>query len=117
MGRVGGDTGTLIGAAAGALVGAAIGGFIGHRLDVRDKAKREAALQESLKTASANEQVAWINPDTGNSGTIKPLTEARAEGSGPVCREFEETYTREAKTVTQKSRACLNKDGTWVMRN
>jgi surface antigen len=117
VGQVGGDTGMLIGAAAGAILGGVIGAIIGQRLDKRDKAKREAALQESFKTAQVNQQVAWVNPDTGNSGTAKPLNEAQAQGSGPVCREFEESYTREGKTVTYKSRACLNTDGTWVMRD
>jgi surface antigen len=84
-------------------------------MDVRDKAKRDAALQESLRAATI-EQVAWVNPDTGNSGSIKPLNEVRLEGSGPLCRDFEESYTREGNTVTTKSRACVNKDGTWVMR-
>jgi surface antigen len=69
-GAVGGKQGALLGAALGAATGAAVGGLIGNRLDARDKAKRDAALQDSMKATGPDQHVTWVNPDTGGSGTI-----------------------------------------------
>jgi surface antigen len=112
---VGGKQGALIGAGIGALAGAGVGGVIGNRLDARDRERREAVLQETLKTAPMNQSVPWVNPDTGNAGAIMAGSAYTSPTSQRQCREFEETYVRQGTTYAQKSRACLGPDGTWLM--
>lgn len=114
---IGGRTGAAIGGAAGAGVGVALGALIGNRLDARDKAAREAAVRDSLDSTSANRAIAWVNPDTGNSGTLTPVTTSPRRDLQQGCREFEETFTREGNTYTKMSRACLRPDGTWAMQD
>ncbi|MFI4985853.1 MAG: RT0821/Lpp0805 family surface protein [Alphaproteobacteria bacterium] len=111
-GALGGGKGALIGAA----LGAAAGAVIGNQLDARDRARREAALQSSLASAQPNQKADWSNRDTGNSGTITPLNTYTVPATDETCRDFDETYTRDGNTTSQRARACLGPDGNWVVQ-
>lgn len=102
----------VVGLASAAACGAA-GWVIGHQLDVRDQERYQAALQQSMKVDQANQKTAWANPDTGNSGTITPLNSYTESVSKQTCRDFDETYTRDGQTFTDKQKACLQADGSW----
>lgn len=96
----------------GALAGGLIGGAIGAQLDERDRRMRDAALAASLE--SRRDVVReWRNPETGNSGVIKPLSGYTKTANAQVCRDFNESYTKDGTTRTEQSRACRDTDGKW----
>jgi surface antigen len=95
----------------GALLGGIAGNLIGARFDERDRAQHAQAVSNSLATTRPKR---WVNPDTGNSGTIVPLRSYTKPATGQRCREYEDTYNRDGKTTSQISRICLSPDGTWV---
>jgi surface antigen len=100
--------------AAGAVAGGVLGGLIGHELDVRDRERRQAALNASLAAKESTRQTNWTNPQTGNSGSITPVSSYTDPKTGYPCREYNETYVREGHTYTQRSTACRTASGDWV---
>ena len=102
--------------AAGAVGGALLGGVIGHALDVRDRERREAALNASLKAKTSHKETHWKNPKTGNSGTITPINYYTDPQTNRACRDYDETYTRDGQTYTQRSSACRDASGNWVAK-
>jgi len=101
----------------GAFLGGIAGNLIGARFDERDRARRNQALSESLATAGSKQRKSWVNPDTGNSGTITPLKTYTKPATKQSCRDYEETYTRGGETIRQVSRTCLRPDGTWQLES
>jgi surface antigen len=125
------------------VAGAFIGGAIGQKIDERDKAARQAAIQQALadKTMWANVQTAapppsasatstsanaagwsnpdtadasnWHNPDTGNSGEITPVSSYSDPATGQLCHDYMENYTRNGQTISQPTKACQGADGQW----
>jgi surface antigen len=68
--QVGSGTGNVLAIGTGAALGALLGNYIGSQLDEADKREAAAAANKAL-SAPTPTTVAWNNPDTGNSGTIK----------------------------------------------
>lgn len=99
---------TFGGAVGGALVGAAIGG----KMDDVDRMKMSQAYQNSFEYGRVGEETSWVNPDSGNSGSVAPVrTYQNAEGQ--YCREFQQTITIGGKTEQAYGTACRQPDGSW----
>ena len=70
--QIGGGKGKLMSVAIGALAGAWFGGEIGKSLDKADRAYMRSSTQEGLEYGKIGSKTQWSNPDSGNSGVIKP---------------------------------------------
>ena len=110
--QIGSGKGQLASVAIGALAGAWMGGEIGKSLDAADKAFLNRTTQQSLEYSKSGATSSWRNPDSGNSGTVKP-TRSYQKASGEFCRTFEQTIYVSGKEETATGRACRNPDGTW----
>lgn len=102
---------------AGVVAGGLIGGLIGQQLDQRDREQRDAALVQSLQTSANDHPQHWKNPQTGNSGTVKPLSGYSKSPTAQTCRDYQETYTRNGQTFTDTARACRDANGQWKRVN
>jgi surface antigen len=131
------ELGTLIGAVGGAVVGDALGGHgtekvilvaagtmagalfgasIGRKLDAADRQYMETATQQSLETSKSGYQSEWINPDSGNQGSVTPEP-AYKNQVDQHCREFTQTVTIGGKTEEAYGTACRQPDGSWRIVN
>jgi surface antigen len=109
--QFGSGTGRLIGVAAGTLLGGYLGREVGKSLDRADQtAAREA--EQKAHTAPVGQQIAWSNPNSGNSGTVTPKREGQ-DAAGNPCREYETSITVDGKTERAIGTACKQPDGTW----
>ena len=112
--KVGGGNGQLVAAAVGAVAGRWIGSEIGKAMDERDMVLAEATAQDTLENSPSGEAGSWDNPDSGNSGTIRPVNTYTADG-GEDCRDFESTVVVDGETEVATGRACRQADGSWVI--
>ncbi len=97
--------------AVGAVLGGLLGNSIGASLDNADRA--QAAQAESRAySAPIGQQIAWNNPQSGNSGTIVPVRDGYAQG-GAYCREFDQKVTIGGQTQSAYGTACQQPDGSW----
>jgi surface antigen len=110
--QVGSGKGQLVAVAIGALAGAFVGSEVGKSLDKADKAAMRNSTQRALETAPSGQQVAWRNPDSGNSGTIVPQP-AIQDNAGQYCREYQQTITVDGKSEQAFGKACRQPDGSW----
>ncbi len=117
---VGAGVGSLFGSGGGRVAaiagGAVVGGFIGNRVgkNMDDKDRRQAqAAQKQAETAPVGEQIAWNNPDSGNSGTVEVVQEGQ-DADGNNCRQFKHTVNAGGETQAKTGVACKRADGTWV---
>lgn len=69
-------------------------------------------MQLGLETGSDGALARWENPDTGNSGSVRPTRTYQTEG-GYFCRDFEEFLNVDGNTATYDSHACRADDGVW----
>ncbi|MCS0494803.1 RT0821/Lpp0805 family surface protein [Ancylobacter mangrovi] len=95
---LGGKPGACL-ALAGA--GAIIGGAIGAQIDERDRARRQAALEQARRSSGT---VSWKNPQTGNSGTITPLRAVNQ--GGRQCRVVKELYFKNGEPISGETTVC-----------
>ena len=108
----GGGKGQLAAVAVGALAGAWAGSEIGKSLDKADRMYAERTAQNGLEYNQTGQQVAWKNPDSGNSGTFTPTATYQLD-NGTNCRDFETTIYVGGEKETGVGRACRRPDGTW----
>jgi surface antigen len=103
--------GRLVATGIGALAGALIGGQVGKGLDEQDQKMLKRSSHQALEFSPAGKQVAWTNPDSGNSGALTP-TRTFKSGSN-YCRE----YTQQVMIGNQMEKAfgtaCRQPDGSW----
>lgn len=105
--QFGSGTGQLIATGIGVGVGALIGQQIGAYLDARD---RQLAQQTTVQTYRTGTVSTWSNPDTGASGTVKPVAKTTA-ASGAECQIQEhEIRLADGTTETNRYRLC-ERDG------
>jgi len=84
----------------------------GSALTASDLALQDAAIQRGLDRLPNDGVEPWKNPDTGNSGSVKPV--ASFMDGELRCRQFE----LEIVTVQTRQRvlkACRQPDGTWKL--
>lgn len=96
----------------GIALGAIIGSNIGQQLDERDKMLAGMAMQRSLEYAPDNQMNTWKNPNTGNSGTVVPMSTV-VNNNGTPCREFTTTIFVGGKQEQGYGTACRQSDGNW----
>lgn len=109
FGKGGGQTaftilGTVLGMAAGAEVGAS--------LDRADLAYQQQAVLPSFSAARTNQQIEWMNPQTGNYGVMVPTANWR-QPDGMLCREFWQKVYIGGRAQEATGTACLQRDGVW----
>jgi surface antigen len=111
---IGHGKGRLAATAAGALVGALVGSEIGRTMDDVDRMKAKGAYQKAT-AAPLGEQIAWNNPDSGNSGTVVPTRDGTST-SGRYCREFQQSVVIGGQNEQAYGVACQQPDGSWEVK-
>lgn len=114
--NVGSGSGQTLGIAAGTLLGAFIGNQVGASLDRADKLYMQQTNQSALETLPTGERSVWTNPDTGNSGWIKP-TKTYQTSDETYCREFTQAIEIGGKQQEAYGTACRQPDGTWKLQS
>ena len=114
--QIGSGTGQLAAVGAGVLLGGLLGSEIGKSLDKADQANLERNAQNTLETAPSGVSSSWVNPDSGNSGSLTP-TKTYATATGQPCREYVSTVTIDGQTEEVYGTACREPDGTWHFVN
>lgn len=112
--KIGDGSGKLVGAAVGAIAGRWVGSELGKALDEHDRELAETTAQDTLENNESGTTSTWRNPDTGNSGSIRPGNTYSAE-NGEDCRDFESSVNVEGETETATGRACRQIDGSWLI--
>ena len=110
--QVGSGKGQLAAGAAGVLAGAYFGDEVGRSLDRADKLYMDQNAEKSLEYSQTGSTTEWKNPDTGNSGTFKPVRTFETSAK-QICREFQTTIYIEGKKESANGTACRQIDGTW----
>ena len=78
-----------------------------------DVALAVETMQLGLETGSDGAVARWSNPETGNSGAIRPVRTYQTEG-GYFCRDFHELLNVDGRVVTyDDNHACRADDGVW----
>jgi hypothetical protein len=78
-----------------------------------DVALAVETMQLGLETGSDGAVARWSNPETGNSGAIKPVRTYQTAG-GYFCRDFEELLNVEGIVrIYEDNHACRADDGVW----
>ncbi len=113
--QIGGGSGRLIATGAGALLGAWVGSEIGSSLDKADR-QYMATATTSAYSAPIGETIQWTNPQSGNSGTITPISEGYTSNDN-YCREYRQTIIVDGRTETATGTACQDAYGEWHLVN
>jgi surface antigen len=113
VGKGKGQTAATIG---GALLGAMAGGSIGESLDRADMMYLNNSTQGALEGTTTGTVSRWINPDSGNSGTVTP-TRTFQNSTGQYCREFSQAIVVGGQTQNAFGTACRQNDGSWKIVN
>ncbi len=114
--QVGKGRGQLVATGVGVLLGALVGREIGKSLDKADQLYAERATGEALEANQTGQPSSWINPDSGNHGTVTPTATVYAD-SGEPCREYQTTVTVGGETAQAYGTACRDPDGSWRIVN
>ncbi len=109
--QFGSGDGRLAMTALGTLAGAAIGSNVGKKMDQADRQRMREAEQRAY-AAPLNETIIWNNPNSGNSGYVKPIRDGRTQ-QGQYCREFQSEITVGGQREQGYGRACQQPDGSW----
>lgn len=112
--NVGKGKGRIAAIAMGTLLGTAIGSEVGKSLDRADMMHMKRTSQRSFEMSPSGVTSDWVNPDTGNRGTITPSRAFKRHGS--YCREFTQTITVGGQTQEGYGTACRKPDGSWEMK-
>lgn len=110
--KIGSGGGRLAATAAGTLVGLVIGSEVGASLDRIDRMYAARAQQAALETRPAGHSTTWVNPDSGNAGSITPTRTYRSAAGG-YCREYQHTVIIGGREERGYGRACRRPDGSW----
>lgn len=114
--QFGGGSGNVAATGIGVMAGAMIGKSIGKNLDAKDKRLMQLTSQRALERSRTGYISTWVNPDSGNTGTITP-TRSFNDYSGRVCREYTQTVNIGGKVERVFGRACRLSDGSWQIQN
>ncbi len=114
--QIGSGTGQLAAIGAGVLLGGLLGNEVGKSLDKADIAYAERNAQETLEYQPTGATSSWVNPDSGNSGSITPTATYQSTG-GEYCREYQQTVTVGGEQQAAYGTACRQPDGSWKLVN
>lgn len=95
----------------GPLLGAFIGKDVAGGLSKDDQGYAETAAKRAY-AAPLGERISWVNPQSGNSGTITSIREGY-NTQGTYCREYQQTVTVGRNTELVYGTACKQADGAW----
>ena len=110
--HVGTGPGKLFAVAVGTMAGAALGSEVGKSLDRADRLAMRRSTQTALEKNRTGAASEWLNPDSGNAGTVTPTRTYRTE-AGRYCREYRQTIAVGGRTEEGYGRACRQPDGSW----
>ena len=105
-------SGGVVAVAAGTLIGGVIGGSIGRNLDEVDRLKQQQAQQIAFETIPSGTTANWVNPDSGNFGSVVPEP-AFQNAQGQYCREFTQDVNVGGQVAEGYGTACRQADGSW----
>ena len=113
--KIGKGTGRLAATGAGVFLGGFLGNELGRKLSCKDQEMASTTAQQTLETQPTGTQVAWKNPDSGNSGTVTPVRTYQ-QADGTPCRDFKQIVTADGETMHLEGTACRQTNGTWVVQ-
>lgn len=91
----------------GTVLGAVIGNQIGKELDEADR----GCIGHSLELSRDRRPVYWVNPNSGLSYTVTPISSFTAKGLS--CRNYDLLVRGDGIKRSKRERACLGNDGNW----
>lgn len=91
----------------GGVIGAVIGNRIGKSIDDNDR----GCIGHALELAHDRQTVHWLNPDTGVTYRVTPLSGFTQNGH--KCREYMLYTSGDGDDESSHERACLVSRGTW----
>ena len=109
--QIGSGRGKLAAVAVGTLLGAGLGNSIGQSLDRADRLYMKHASSSALELSPTGQTSTWVNPDSGNSGTVTPTRTYQSQKR--YCREFQQSVTVGSRTQQAYGVACRQADGSW----
>ncbi len=106
---------TAVGALVGLLVGGAVGALEGKRLDARDCAAAQLALQK-VGNESPGQVVRWSDPSTGNHGAYVAVAAHFRNSGGRICRRIQASYYMHGHSPVKGDPGiiCRTTQGNWV---
>ncbi len=113
--QIGGGSGQKIAIGAGLLAGGYLGNRVGSKLDCKDRDYHYDTTQSALEYKRAGGSAAWVNPDSGNSGSVTPTKTYIAENGRP-CRAFTQSISVDGELEEIEANACRQEDGTWQIQ-
>ncbi len=114
--QIGRGKGQLVAVAVGTLLGALIGNEVGQSLDRADRLYAQRTAQRTLEHAPTGQTSTWVNPDSGNSGSVTP-TQTYRSPDGRYCREYQTTVVVGGRQSQGYGTACRQPDGSWRIAN
>ena len=113
---IGKGQGKTVATIGGALLGSMVGSSIGQSLDRADMQYLNSSTQSALEGTSTGTTSRWLNPDSGNNGTVTP-TKTFQNDTGQYCREFSQTIIVSGQKQNAFGTACRQQDGSWRVVN
>lgn len=110
--QIGGGTGRKVAIGAGVLAGGYLGNRIGKKLSCQDQEYHYDTTQSTLEYKPTGGTAAWVNPDSGHSGSVTP-TRTYISNAGTPCRDFTQSVTVDGQREDIQATACRQPDGTW----
>lgn len=108
---LGKGSGNVAAIVAGSMLGALAGGYLGQSLDQEDLKQHQQAQLSALEYNKSGTVSGWRNPDTGASGSVKPVRTFQMDGR--YCREYTQTIRIGGKEEQGYGTACRQPDGSW----
>jgi surface antigen len=111
--QIGGGLGQALFTASGTLLGGTAGFLVGRRFAPSDRALYNQVLAESLASSDDGETRHWLNPETGRSGTIRPIRSFHRGEERQLCRDYRSAVNFESDVATGTGTACRSPAGQW----
>jgi surface antigen len=99
---------------AGVTVGAIAGSLIGARLDYDDAELMQRATQQALETGTPGLATTWVNPQSGNHGSVTPsMTDWTFDPVLEGCRRYVSSIVIDGKWYLSEDVACKSDNEVW----
>ncbi len=100
--------------AIGAGGGAVAGYELGRKLEESDWVFYNNITSHDLASSTNGEMFNWTNPETGNSGVIRPVSTYKMV-NGMICKGYRSTVAFSDEVQSGTGTACQNRGGEWQM--
>lgn len=113
----GGVQGAMVNALIQSMAASVLNGQIGSQLAPVDQNFRLQQLGGAMQSGSINQAQQWLNPQTGNTVSLKPVGQQSTDpASGLNCRDLQEVVTlQDGRTIQEKRRICQDSSNHWVL--